>query len=73
MTRKMLIVAITACFAAGCGPAAEDRTDTAVEVEAAQNSDSAQSLEALDRAADVQQTLDEAEQKRRKAIEEQGD
>ena len=62
-----------ACFAAGCGPAAEDRTDTAVEVEAAQNSDSAQSLEALDRAADVQQTLDEAEQKRRKAIEEQGD
>jgi hypothetical protein len=62
-----------ACFAAGCGPAAEDRTDTAVEVEAAQNSDSAQSLEALDRAAAVQQTLDEAEQKRRKAIEEQGD
>jgi hypothetical protein len=62
-----------ACFAAGCGPAAEDRTDAAVEVEAAQNSDSAQSLEALDRAAAVQQTLDEAEQKRRKAIEEQGD
>ncbi len=73
MIVKILIVAITACFAAGCGPAAEDRTGTAVEVEAAQISDSAQSPEALDRAAAVQQTLDEAEQKRRKAIEEQGD
>jgi len=68
--RKILFVAISSCFAAGCGPSAEDQADVAVEAAAAEN---AQSLEALDRAAAVQQTLDEAEKKRREAIEEQGD
>jgi ABC-type glycerol-3-phosphate transport system substrate-binding protein len=72
MHGKLALTALASLLAAGCG-SPDDTQAPADPAESAETTASGQPIEALDRAASVQQTLDETEKKRREAIEEQGD
>ena len=68
MDRSIPTIALVALLAAGCGsPANDEATGDTGDVL------TEKPVEALDRAAGAQQAIDEAEKKRREAIEEQGD
>jgi hypothetical protein len=69
MNRSVPSIALAALLAAGCGSSSTDEAAG----DATDDVPTEKPVQALDRAAGAQQAIDEAEKKRREAIEEQGD